>query len=869
MLAPPSPKTAEDEKKPRRQGPPVRRVGHTAEDALALSAKEFGLHMSLRSGVQLFEDSQEEASTFESLRFQADVNSETTNGTLLVDQPAHHGNIRLWIELLELRERLDGSTGVLDVWHGMRRRLVDLPTQGEEADILWPTFVQVATSEKKWTSGAMIYKLFDHAMDLKERTGRHYMQLHRCIVGGYFRINADAAAKLWHRKLTDAGFAPHDALKRVAPDVVRTIVVDHGTKKLKTFKEMYIVGTEHDLYDTIVGEALKLEAPALALRWHQILLKHDDAPSAEMFARSEVQRLFELDKDASLPMKHIRRKQSALPSGSDRPEYPSITRASMSSLIGDVHGIKPKEISDSFVAKMFATRAFSLDLVIRGLSFFSIGRLGPLAMREMAVRAGSPVDLCNKLADLKAMGIRTNASAYCRLIQTLANEGQTQLYQALLASDQHPEAYEDTKTQEALLTSFLESGNWMQVHITLLCLSFAGSEQHAEAWNCVVQHHLRERQYRLAARTIQHLQTQKAPLTFTTMTYLHRYLLPVRRRGKHAVESQRQDRPPFDALDFVTNAAMYTDELSRSVGPRVWRELLKRYGMMHRWSEFARLVVWLADKYSAPRFRLPHNGDPGSIRLRSFNPLRFIFDRQMRQAIFAWGFRSAAVRNEIQPGLISAHQADRNVEQFPTSSAEPWAQGLVLLQHLNSRGVSIPRGEVRHAFRLRMWILFGPAHSTLAINEMTRRNNQLSLTHYIRTTNSIWRDGNLIDIDPALLEDNDPSNESQLLLEFFGAYGHTGYSEQTHEYVDVRAWVRSLGSSPNSLYRGRTASQRHGVWQSSPFRITTPQKPAKLRARSASLAHRNKVSPPQHRRPSARSASSRPPPNRTSTRERA
>lgn len=825
----------------------IRRLNHTAEEALALSTKEMSLHMSLRAGVPFLRAEEGQTSSlgddmsFEALRYQADVAGDDKRGNLLVDHEEHRHNLRLWIELLHFRQRLDGLAGVVAIWQGMSMRHVELPTEGEEAHILWTTFVHALIGEKEWgRRESALYDLYVHALGVKQRTGRHYEKLYDIIIGTFFRIRS-SYAKRWHAMLSEPGLTPPDALRRVARDAVQSL----DSMAFQHFKELYLKRNERDLYDVCLDAALASDDQAAnpALTWHRFLIKNGDAPSQDMFLKPQVQRLFQLDKNRSLPMVHAKKTmQDDFSTASRISQVPAMTRASMSSLVGDVHGIKPKEISDAFVAKMLATRAFSLDLVIRGLSFFAVNKLGPVAVREMAVRAGSPIEFCNQLHKLRAMDIDLSDAVYCRLVRNLAEGGHVELFQALLASDQHPEAYGDIETQEALLVSFLDTGKLTQAHITLLCLSLAGVHCQAEAWNLVVQHYLRLRQHLQAAQTIEHLQSQKAHLSSMTLTYLHRYLLPIRRPRMRPIESQRQDRPPFDALDFVTNACMYADDVARRenrpelhVRLRVWRELLKRYGMTHRWPEFTKLVLWLTKRYSDPRFQLrPENFDSGVVQLPPSCPLHFIFDKQMQQAVFTWGFRAAAVRHELRHELeprtrpVSPDLPDSKDHGGPgrNSSTDPWAQGLALLLHLRSRGVCVSNVGVRHAFRLRMWILFGPGNSTRAFNEINRRVNQLSLAHYIRTLNDIWP-GRLVKISSMLLED--AALEPQLLFAFFGSRMLVGRNKASEEYVDVHSWAQAISSGQwSDASRGRTAGQRHWTWARSAFRFTVPKGERKI-----------------------------------------
>lgn len=835
------------------------------------------MQMSFRAGVPLLHRGLEgegrlgDTATFEVLRYQADVTNPEKRGQLLVDKQEHKDNLGLWIELLHFRQRLDGSDGVLDVWQGMQERNVDIPTTGEDADILWPALLIAMLEGKKLEVGTSGWDPYAYILDLKARTGHHYDGVHTILVGSSFRTNHRKVQAL-HKNFLEADLVPADALKRVVADAVKSTT---QAEAFKVFRKLYRKSSERNLYDVCLTAALDMEKGisristsktsrdykphSLSLEWHRFLLSHGDGPSQAMFARSDVQRLFDMDKGRSLPMKHTKKGAvkvlpavSSISATAEVPTqvYAPITRASMSSLVGDVHGIKAKEISDTFVAKMFATRAFPMDLVIHGLSFFSVDNVGPVALRELATRAGSPIELCNKLNELRGMRIAITDTAYTRLLRHLATEGQTEMYHALLSSDQHPEAYADTVTQENLLTSFLEAGNLTQAHLTLTCLSLSESVSQAAAWNRVVQHYLSTHQHTLVAQTIQQMQRQKLPLARTTMMYLHRYLLPVRRVRKRPVESQRpkQTRPPFDALNFVTQCAMYTENTAREqclilarVAPYMWRELLKRYGMTHRWPQFERLVLWLVDSFGGRPRRITVADPSGRRRsnLRRYPLLPLIFDQQMQQAIFTWGFRSAAVRDCLcSPPVPTSSEPSAHVPDGEPSEGTLWYQGLQLLLHLRSFGVPVSTKTIQQAMKVRMWILFGPAHSQLPFNEMLRRRNRLSLAQYIRTANEIWPGGLFPDIPSALLkaaQDGMEGAEGRLYLAFFGAYARTGYRKegQINEYADIRGWVAALSSKQDDnriLARGATVRQRYGRWRHSPFRVELPG-PLKTRMR--------------------------------------
>ncbi|KAK0859682.1 hypothetical protein LTS02_009024 [Friedmanniomyces endolithicus] len=783
-----------DQRKPTYRGDEI----HHVVELLGASTQEYSLRMSMSSGVSKFEPGYAGDGSFQALRHQADVNCEAKLGKLRVDREEHLTNYQLWIELLQFRRRVDGFGGVLDVWYGMRRRDIDLPTIGESAKTLWNDFIDAALvrsgTHKDSDAETIRHELFGYAKALKARTGEQYPDLYKGLVGHLFRIDVAGMGRAchWHRRMLSAGLvSPGNALKQIAANAL------HNTHPVfRTFRTLYKQNTaERDCYDAVILLAARLRPVDEVLKYHRLFMKHGDGPSTPMFNTPAVQHLFELDQNSSLPMKHGKRSHDlALMTASDVHEtakYPPITRASMSTLVGDVHGIKPKELSDSFVSKMFATSAFSNDLVIRGLNFFAVESLGPLALREMAVRAGSPVELCNKLGSLKDAGIKVaEHGVYARLMLKLAAEGHTDLFNALLASDQHPEGYDDIPTQEALLVSYLEAENWTQVHLTMTCLTLVGVALEGKAVNRLAQHYIRTRSWRLTAQTIENLKKLRLPLTPVTIAHLWRYLLPERRKGMRPQTSQRLDPPPFDALDFVTNAYMYSDALSRNVPGRLWNEILKRYGMTSRWEGLENVVLWLAARYRPRGVRTMQSrrgGRAGEVIRVIPGKLEEIFTEQMQQALFTWGYRYAAARNNLcSRGLQPAAVDPMNPLSLGSSSQEirpnevSWTQGLLLLRQLKHHGLAVHDSIVRQAFWTRMWILFGPAYSIKAVNRLERENNKLRLADFIRQGQAAYDDTLVPDLHPKLLEDNTP-NESVLKLAFFGRHRDAGLKTDDKE----------------------------------------------------------------------------------------
>ena len=836
-------------------------------DPKKFDASELGLNMSLNAGVAIFDRDGDPSRAYAELRFQSAVHKTSDGRQRLVDSSEHRENFSLWIELLQFRQRIYGLEGVVDVWRGMRRRSIDLPVEGREADVLWKTFVDASFGDPRKIS--LIEQVLKYAQDLKERTGLRYQGLYKLIAGRHFRTRPTNVRR-WDERLTAAGLTTPEDLTLVIADATNASNRGEG---FRIWLSLARDKAQHEIYNIAITEILKFEDDKLAAYWHRSLLGHGHAPSTAMSETAAVRKLVELDKNWSSTMIRSsagRSTDSKRDTKNVQPGFPQLTRASMNTIVGDVYGIKPKEISDSFCARLFATRAFSLDLVIKGLSFLSVDTLGPLATREMAVRAGSPVEFNQKLNGLEKLGIKIGTSVYAQLVVKASRDRDARLWNAVLETDQHPDVYEDAVMQEALVISFLQQRRLNQAHLSLSALSWATKDAQHRAWNRVLQHYIIDRDYEAIFATVQTIQNQGLPLTLYSLTLLRRYLLPGRRRGKRP---NTHDRRPRWALHLVMNACTHTASKRGYVPINLWVEVLKRYGMTRRWRRTEGLVLWLLEHYTVNNPAIMRNANRrvylGQTRARrQALRLRLLFSPVMLRALFTWGFRT--FNNNL----------NFREDDGKTLSREPWARGLALLRQIQDRKLFEVTADARSSFQQRMWVLFGAGYSTLRTNNLARLYNRISLAHYINHANEIWP--GLVDwVDPALLREDDDS-DPQLLVRFFGSMYRTKRS--TLEYASVGEWTKHLTSPRHNLKhshysRPATIGRREWEWRNSPMRIvfsppaptTNPEQSPEPRNEQSFEpsstttntldAKYQPITPQGHQSPSAHSSNWRPPPS--------
>ena len=771
---------------------------------------EESLHLLAQSPASLPSNAVDAGLTWEDLRDQARVEVESKSLTLLVDQAAHRENWDLWVAILDFRHRTEGLAGVQAVWKGMRTRDVDLPVNGDVAAALWTTFIHATiNSIDPNVSGGRAARqnlqtlVLQYAIDLKARTGLQYHGLYKAFVGRWLRTLTQAA-RWWHQRLVSAGLADADDFATVAEDF---LFAQDPARAVKLFRQLYRAGSRRNLYDAFVGKGLEAGVrDAQLVKYHRFFLDNGDLPSRETSHTPEFQRVISLDKEIPPQTKPSEVPLTVTAEQAHAAEdVPLISRESMSMIVGDAHGIKPKQVSDDFCAKLVATRAFSLEFIVKGLSFFGVTKLGPCTLREIAVRARNIETYRETVGALKGEGIVLDDSPYTKLMSRVADEPRSILWEVLLASDQHPEEYGDAAIQEALLRTHLQHGKWPEVHLRLTLLSILGTSASARGWNLTLQHYARATDDLGLLSTMRSMQAISVVPDVCTLTLLYRCVLWERRLGK-----RRTVRiGPFSPTHFVTNACVYVAEKGHRVPPHLWVELLRRYGMDFRWNQLESLVRWLVNHYGLP----PSTNMTENATLRQSqhfsrsDTLQRVFSPPMLRALFYWGFRGAAESRALRP------RAARRQETQAQPHPEPWAQGLHLLRHLKERGFPLdflPRKVFIH----QMWMLFGPAYSAKRFNHAMRRGNELTLAHYIRHGNVIMP-GLVNLIDPELLRpehDCDP----QLLLAFFGPEKRVW--KRQREFVDVAAWSQAAADGRRYQCEPLTISERMTAWKRSRFR---------------------------------------------------
>ncbi|OJD31351.1 uncharacterized protein BKCO1_4900023 [Diplodia corticola] len=625
-----------------------------------------------------------------------------------------------WIESLQFRQRLYGSDGVQAVWKELRQSDVDLPTTGRSARSLWGTFL----ADKQ-----LLPEVVAYAEDLRERTNAFYRPLYETVIGRCFHENRSQDVQRWHHKLYQA-FPPREGSMRLFASKA------DSNAYVEAFCYIYARHHERNVYDVLIPRLCSRNLWRRALRCHKWLIKMKDFPAGTSTA-SSVELTFQ-----ELLLANGQRHNAKHNTVADtRDHNMSFSRETMNMVLGEVHGIPPKQMDDHFCARIFATKAFSIDVIIRGLGMFGIDEVGPLALREMASRTVDPEQISHHIQTLNEAGISIGRSVYSQALQKFAHSNRQDLIMSLITTDQHPDAFEDHGLQRKLLSTFVERGSWDEVHRTLAILTIFHRDPVREQWNVLVQKLASLRLLQMLCKVLEDMLAQGVSLTEASLSALQVYQLRPRTSSKAPVPGALD----YDDTTLIGNILRSTLVAGGAVGPRRWIEIFKRYGMTERFDDVVKLALWLADWYSLDKI----HASPGTLQsilqrkqqalqpiidralppTNPLHPLRQIFTNQQLRAFVAWGIRRA---------LILPSPVD------PEKSKKPphyWAQGLRLCMALRKRGVHVSSRVVTAELRLQLSHLFGHYESVRGHNRRSAANVPYSLLEMVEFANQMWAEG--------------------------------------------------------------------------------------------------------------------------------
>ncbi|KAH3953478.1 hypothetical protein HBI56_026190 [Parastagonospora nodorum] len=659
-----------------------------------------------------------------------------------------------WAESLALRERQDGLKGVKAVWKLMQDAQYNLPCDfTDHADFLWGTFVKHPD---------LVVEVVEHAAQLLKESKKTYASLYSLVMSHWLPREPRRALE-YHRMLKARLELKAIPLKAI----VQQGRSSFGPAAYEALMEIYKSRRRRDLYDDVVPALIEKGHVQLARKWHRLCTSCGDIPS-EPVAKHPVVLL--LTDEASL----LANPDPALKDSiRQRERY---NTELMQRLLG--RDAAPVRFEDSFCARMFATKTFPPESVIRGLAMVGVNEIGPQAVLAMASRTEPLQDLPHIFEELRENGIALQGCVYSLAIEKFATERWWSLVRSMLDSDQHPDVFGDAQVQRKLLDFYLDQEDHMQARRTLAILTLFHRDSSQESWNLLLQFQIRRTGPKHVTEVLQDMRIRGVMLTAESIAAI-KGLLRRRQRGRKPTAVH----DGYDDLRFVARSFMSILEFGMApIPPRTWRELIRRFGMSGRLRELRRLLLWLLSWY-APRSshqfstlpsspflaratetlqaKFPQRSHyfhfPGTTtqRERSDHPIRQLFPPPLQQAFIIWGFRAGLLPNApleqslLGPTLRKKHYR-RMLMRHLILKRESWSSGLRTLVLLRDLGVRVHYHTVLKALQMQFTVLFGRGHSRKWENRIMEDVNPIPYSTYVKEVNEIW--GSKLLVEPELFQ---------------------------------------------------------------------------------------------------------------------
>ena len=657
---------------------------------------------------------------------------------------------KYWAYLLAERERLHGLAGVQKTWQEMRSNDVDLPCHGLHAQMLWDAFSR---------HPEMFNDIYLYAIDLQKKTGQTWNGLYHAIVGHALRLGSMDALK-WHRRF----YKWYTPTFNTTRGLVRAAI--SSAESLWVFKKIYHATPvdQRFVYNSLLQLLRRNKQFDGAARWHRFLIEHDDHPKNIIYDFHSIA----LHSETVLTGSNLPKQHAGLPIDSDQEARADQVRAGghesghvpaalqmVTRMLGMPRNTEPSDLSDSFCARLFATTAFPMHSVIQGIAMFNVERIGPLTLRELAVRAGSAETLAQKLKVLKENGIRPSQDTFSRLVCKLTEDDRPGTLIDFLRSDHHPDVFDDEPLVRRLLAAYIDRQEWQDAHRMLLVLTFSHQDPEQETWNIILRHHAEKKDTQRVKQVMRDMERKKLIVTQESLIFLRLCTLTNRRDGRRP--SQEQSNDGEKQLLVMINVMQSSVQKGVRITSGQWREVIKRLGMTEQIDELHRLLLWLAEWYSKAdnvpgksRFEVEATSwqqgpdyltqsaarHSSGIPSRSItHPLRKIFRPVLIQAIIEWSFKTGF--RDIDNHSPHAHVTLTHPVNIPPPS-QTYLKGLVFLYELLKKGVWLYPATIQRALTNRLWILYAPGVSDKPANRRARSINPYTLEQMVYEIKRAW-----------------------------------------------------------------------------------------------------------------------------------
>ena len=610
---------------------------------------------------------------------------------------------------------------------------------------IWPLLLDLGLAKPE-----ILHEIFVLARTVYEERGEKHSGWYRQVVG-HFMKTKPVKSYYWHKRLIGI-FPPSrtDILQ------LRAILLESsGNERARLhLEQIYMDLPFRDLYAEIIPYLCQADQHTAAVQWNYFLIENADLPpdlecTQPLYwylmatgQEEEAQRLRELLDEYKDALPHILSETPVV----QKP----ISREMMDRIHGEFYSITPKTFSDEFCARLFATSFFTVGTVIRGLHMFGMEKIGPMSLREIALRAINS-GVCNtevikgNLESLQEAKISIGNSVLSRLIQKLTIRKNVEILTDVVTSDLHPETFEDRELQESLLASYLQDQKQREIDYTLAILSVNTPDplRLTTESNLLFRAYCKREDWTGALQMVKRMGERHITLTGTSCRYLLKTGLRERGIGKRF----SADESLYRVIGICQEALV----LGSYVPTFVWSELLIRLGIAGQLGSFENLALWLATKYllnatdgvreaylTCRTLASTEDSNSASVTI-TYRHLRHdfkkIFSDAMVRGIIAWGFQ-----HSVEEGASPIHPEGGKVLVLQPFKEPPGLWGLrILLKLRKEYGVKVKDEIVAKACVTRLYISFGVGRSNRKINHEARQRHELySFDSYSQAIERLW-----------------------------------------------------------------------------------------------------------------------------------
>jgi hypothetical protein len=526
-------------------------------------------------------------STAEALEAQSNLEDNPWHDGKLLNCKEHENDTQLWAYLLDYRQKRYGLAGVKMIWDAISTRKIRIPTQGILADTIWTTLVEAGIQKH-----INLEDVCGYAHDLLETYGDRWGQLYFQILHYYILFGTEAERWKWHDRLKD----------QHPPDDKQFVefckLTPSSWSKMAPVRATYIKQHRRNFYQEVVPMLRARQDFEGARTWHFWFLKKGDIPQSSKAVEQLIQhyaiyypstavRLTKSLVKAGVPFADSQSLKlpeyvTDLMFSSKLPTNVEFSREFMNIIHAKTFNVSVKSYDDALGSRWLATKWISLDVSISTLHALGTDEIGPLSLQAIALREPQPSTVVSRIDQLRGLGISIGNSIYSKAIERFARTGQAEYLEGLLHSDQHPDAYEDRKVQEALLVEYAQTNRWSDYRRTLAIHLINYTSPEIEKHNLVLRTSLVKGDVLNIKQNLLQMRLQGIPVKPKTISYVLRHTLRIRREGRSPTAlAQLGDDFEHDLEDGID--ILQTIMRSGSFVPSTsWTEIIRRLGVTGR-----------------------------------------------------------------------------------------------------------------------------------------------------------------------------------------------------------------------------------------------------------------------------------------------